>query len=102
MWIGLDRYGLDLFLPYERRNATTAELLRRGHADRIFISQDFCATIDWFPEEAVEGLLAQGLVRDWSMTLVFAQVVPWLREQGVLDDDGFRTIFEDNPRRWLS
>jgi phosphotriesterase-related protein len=102
VWIGLDRYGLDLFLPYERRNATTAELLRRGHADRIFISQDFCATIDWFPEEAVEGLLEQGLVRDWSMTLVFEQVVPWLREEGVLDDDGFRTIFEDNPRRWLS
>jgi phosphotriesterase-related protein len=79
VWIGLDRYGLDLFLPYERRNATTAELLRRGHAERVFISQDFCATIDWFPEEAVEGLLAQGLVRDWSMTLVFEQVVPWLR-----------------------
>jgi len=102
VWIGLDRYGLDLFLPYERRNATTAELLRRGHAEQIFISQDFCATIDWFPEEAVEGLLEQGLVRDWSMTLVFEQVVPWLREQGVLDDDGFRTIFEDNPRRWLT
>ena len=102
VWIGLDRYGLDMFLPYERRNATTAELLRRGHADRILISQDFCATIDWFPPEAVEGLMAQGLVRDWSMTLVFEQVVPWLREQGVLDDDGFRTIFEDNPRRWLS
>ncbi len=103
VWIGLDRYGLNLFLPHDQRNATTAELLRRGHADRFFLSQDFCATIDWFPEEAEEGLISQGLVReDWSMTLVFDEVVPWLREQGVLDDDGFRTIFEDNPLRWLA
>jgi phosphotriesterase-related protein len=86
----------------EKRNATTAELLRRGHADRLFISQDFCATIDWFPPEAVEGLVAQGLVReDWSMTLVFDQVLPWLQEQGVWDDAVFATVFEDNPRRWL-
>jgi phosphotriesterase-related protein len=102
VWIGLDRYGLDLYLPYEKRNATTAELLRRGHADRIFLSQDHCATIDWFPPEAVEGLIAQGLVRDWSMTLVFDQVLPWLREQGVWDDATYATVFEENPRRWLA
>jgi phosphotriesterase-related protein len=103
VWIGLDRYGLDMFLPLEKRNATAAELLRRGHADRIFISQDYCATIDWFPPEAVEGLVAGGLVReDWSMTLVFDQVLPWLREQGVWDDAAFATVFEENPRRWLA
>jgi phosphotriesterase-related protein len=102
VWIGLDRYGLDLYLPLERRNATTAELLRRGYADRIFLSQDFCVTIDWFPQEAVQGLIDQGLVRDWSMTLVFDSVVPWLRAQGVLDEDAFRTIFKENPRRWLA
>jgi phosphotriesterase-related protein len=101
VWIGLDRYGLDLYLPYERRNATTAELLRRGHADRLFLSQDYCATIDWFPAEAVAGLIEAGLVRDWSMTLVFEQVLPWLREQGVWDDATFTTVFEHNPRRWL-
>ena len=103
VWIGLDRYGLDLFLPFEQRNATTAELLRRGHADRIFLSQDFCATIDWFPHEAEEMLFAQGLVReDWSMTLVFDEVLPWLREQGVWDDATFAAVFEENPRRWLA
>jgi phosphotriesterase-related protein len=103
VWIGLDRYGLNLFLPFEQRNATTAELLRRGHAERIFLSQDFCATIDWFPPEGEEMLFAQGLVReDWSMTLVFDQVLPWLREQGVWDDATFAVVFEENPRRWLA
>src|SRR4051794_6831736 len=102
VWIGLDRYGLELYLPMDRRNATFAELLRRGHANRIHVSQDFCATIDWFPEEAVEGLVQAGLVKDWSMTLVFDSVLPWLREQGVLDDDTERTLFVDNPRGWLA
>ncbi len=101
VYVGLDRYGLEMYLPMDRRNATAAELLRRGHADRIFISQDFCATIDWFPPEAAEALAVQGAIRGWSMTLVFDEVVPTLREQGVLDDAAFRTIFEENPARWL-
>ena len=92
-----------MFLPTDRRNATTAELLRRGHAERLLISQDFCATIDWFPPEAQEQLIGGGAVREeWSMVLVFDEVVPWLREQGVLDDAAFQTVFVDNPRRWLT
>src|SRR5205085_8775710 len=41
VFIGMDRYGLEMFLPIDRRNATVAELLRRGYADRMLISQDF-------------------------------------------------------------
>jgi phosphotriesterase-related protein len=103
VWIGLDRYGLDMFLPTDRRNATLTELLARGHADRIFISQDFCATIDWFPEEVEEMLYEQGAARrDWSMTLVFEEILPALRESGAFTDEHFQTIFVENPRRWLS
>jgi phosphotriesterase-related protein len=91
-----------MFLPMDRRNITTAELLRRGHAERLMISQDYCATIDWYPPEAVEAIEASGAVRNWSMTLVFDEVVPALREQEVLDDATFNTIFFENPRRWLT
>jgi len=102
VYVGLDRYGLEMYLPIDRRNATAAELLRRGHAQRLMISQDFCATIDWFPPEAAEIFEANGAIRNWSMTLVFEEVVPALREMGALDDDGFQTIFVENPRRWLA
>jgi phosphotriesterase-related protein len=101
VYVGLDRYGLEMFLPIDKRNATTAELLRRGHAERLIISQDFCATIDWFPPEAAEVFESQGAIRNWSMTLVFDEVVPALREMGVLDDATFETLFVQNPRRWL-
>jgi phosphotriesterase-related protein len=102
VYAGLDRYGLEMYLPMDRRNATTAELLRRGHAERLMISQDFCATIDWFPPEAAEELETSGAIRNWSMTLVFDEVVPSLREQGVMDDATFQTIFVENPKRWLT
>jgi phosphotriesterase-related protein len=102
VYVGLDRYGLEMFLPIDRRNAVAAELLRRGHAERLMISQDFCGSIDWFPPEAGEALEASGAIRNWSMTLVFEEVVPALREQGVMDDAVFETIFTDNPRRWLT
>ena len=102
VYVGLDRYGLEMFLPIDKRNAVTAELLRRGHVERLIISQDYCATIDWYPPEAAETFEGRGAIRNWSMTLVFDEVVPALREQGVLDDAVFDTIFVENPRRWLT
>ena len=102
VYVGLDRYGLEMYLPIDRRNATAAELLRRGHAERLMISQDFCATIDWFPPEAAEVFESNGAIRNWSMTLVFDEVVPALREMGAMDDAAFQSIFVENPRRWLA
>ena len=102
VYVGLDRYGLEMYLPIDKRNATTAELLRRGHADQLMISQDFCATIDWFPAEAADVFESQGAIRNWSMTLVFDEVVPTLRELGAMDDQSFHTIFIENPKRWLT
>jgi phosphotriesterase-related protein len=102
VYVGLDRYGLELYLPMDKRNATAAELLRRGHAERLMFSQDFCATIDWFPEEAVAGLLEAGLIRGWSMTLLFEEVFPHLRSEGVFDDATEATVLVENPRRWLA
>jgi phosphotriesterase-related protein len=102
VYVGLDRYGLEMFLPIDKRIATAAELLRRGHGNRLLISQDFCATIDWFPAQAAETFQSSGAIRNWSMTLVFDEVVPALREQGVLDDEVFETLFVSNPARWLT
>jgi phosphotriesterase-related protein len=102
VYVGLDRYGLEMYLPIDKRNATAAELLRRGHAEKLMISQDFCATIDWFPPEAAEVFEGHGAIRNWSMTLVFDEVVPALREGGAMDDDSFDTVFVQNPKRWLT
>jgi phosphotriesterase-related protein len=102
VYVGLDRYGLEMYQPIAARNATAAELLRRGHRERLMISQDFCASIDWFPAEAAPVFESQGAIRNWSMTLVFDEVVPALRELGVMDEETFQVVFRENPRRWLT
>jgi phosphotriesterase-related protein len=98
-WIGMDRYGLDLFLATEPRNKTVLALLDRGYADRMFLSQDYCSSIDWFPAE-VQDYLKQNEVPDWSMTFLFETVIPELTERGMTDDQ-LTTMLEENPKRWL-
>jgi phosphotriesterase-related protein len=101
VYIGMDRYGLEVFLPFERRNATVTALLERGYADRMFLSQDYCATLDWYPVEMEQQLLEAGAAKDWSMTLVFDQVIPILREAGMTDQQ-LDTMMVENPKRWLT
>jgi phosphotriesterase-related protein len=99
--IGMDRYGLEIFLPIERRNATVLALLERGYADRMMLSQDYCASFDWYPPEAEKQLTDAGAVHNWSMTLVFDEVIPALREGGMTDAQ-LETMMVENPRRWLA
>ncbi len=101
VYIGLDRYGLEIFLPMEKRNATTTELLKRGHAERMFLSQDFVVALDWYPPAMVEQLVTAGMAKDWSMTLLFEQVIPTLKESGMTDEQ-LETMLVANPARWLS
>jgi phosphotriesterase-related protein len=104
VWIGMDRYGIDLFLPTDKRNATVLELLRRGYADRMFLSQDFDIPIaeglDWYPPEMVEQFEASGAATDWSMTFLFEGVIPALK-QGGMTDEQLETMMVENPKRWL-
>jgi phosphotriesterase-related protein len=101
VWIGLDRYGLDLFLPYERRQATAKALLERGYAERMFLSADSVATTDWFPPNVIEQLIAAGAAQDWTIRIVPEKVLPELRESG-LSEDQERTLMVDNAVRWLT
>jgi phosphotriesterase-related protein len=104
VWIGMDRYGIDLFLPTDKRNATVLELLRRGYAERMFLSQDFDIPIaeglDWYPPEMVERFEASGAATDWSMTFLFEGVIPALKEGGMTDEQ-LGTMMVENPKRWL-
>jgi phosphotriesterase-related protein len=99
--VGMDRYGLDLFLPTEKRNATVLALLERGYADRMFLSQDYCASFDWYPPEVVEQFDQAGAATNWSMTFVFDQVIPDLLEAGMTDEQ-LQTMLVENPKRWLA
>jgi phosphotriesterase-related protein len=101
VWIGLDRFGLELFLPFEDRIATALALLDRGYAERMFISADYCATLDWYPVELATAMHQAGMEKGWSMNIVHDKVIPALREGGMTDAQ-LKTMLVDNPRRWLT
>lgn len=100
-YVGLDRYGIEMYLPMDQRNATTLALLERGHVGRMHLSMDSCASIDWFNEETIQALQDQGAVKDWNTTLLHDQVIPVLKEGGMTDEQ-LETMLVDNCRRWLS
>jgi phosphotriesterase-related protein len=99
-WIGMDRYGIDAFLPTEQRQATVLALLEKGHADRMFLSQDWCSTLDWFTPELGEQLKPT-MAPNWSMTFLFEQVIPELKERG-MSDEQLDQMMVENPKRWLA
>ncbi len=101
VWIGMDRYGLEMYLPYENRNRTVLALLERGYADRMFLSADSCGTIDWFPQELIEQMLAAGMAKDWDIRIVHEKVIPDLREGGMTDEQLERMLVA-NPVAWLA
>ena len=76
-------------------------LLEKGYAERMFLSADSCASIDWFPDETVEELMNAGAVKDWTITLLLEQVIPALKERGMTDEQ-LDTMMVENPKRWLS
>jgi phosphotriesterase-related protein len=99
--VGLDRWGIEMYLPYEQRMKVTLELLERGYAERLFLSADSCATIDWFPPEMAAQLLEAGGVKDWNIRTVPERVVPDLREAGVSEEQ-FEQMLVLNAVDWLT
>jgi phosphotriesterase-related protein len=101
VWVGLDRYGLEIFLPYEKRQETAKALLERGHAERIFLSADSCATLDWYPPAAIGQLVQAGMAKDWTIRIVPEKVLPELRESGMTEEQE-RAVMVENAVGWLA
>ncbi|MCK1802125.1 phosphotriesterase-related protein [Nocardia zapadnayensis] len=91
--LGMDRFGLDVLLPFEQRVDTVVELVRRGYADRVVLAHDAACFIDWFDPEAK----AQAVPK-WNYRHISEDVLPALRERGVSDAD-IDTMLAANPRR---
>jgi len=92
-FIGMDRYGQP---AYEQRNALLLELVSRGFADRMFLSQDYCCSIDWYPPD-------HEFYRDkpkWTMTFIVDEVIPDLLAAGVTNEQ-IETMLDRNARRWF-
>jgi phosphotriesterase-related protein len=91
--IGMDRFGVDVILPTEKRVATIAELCRRGWAGSLVLSHDACCHIDWFPKEMIRTIAPR-----WNFRHIPDDVIPALRKAGVAEEH-VRQMTVENPRR---
>ncbi len=90
--LGMDRFGLDVLLPFEERVSTVAAMCERGHADKMILSQDASCFTDWF----APGLREQ-MAPNWHYLHVLADVLPALRERGVSEAQ-VDQMLRENPR----
>ncbi|MED3833098.1 phosphotriesterase [Peribacillus frigoritolerans] len=96
-FIGMDRYGITRVLSTEKRNQTVIELVIRGYANRMFLSQDYCCTTDFHKPEAAK----RAHYPDWSMTFLMDKVIPTLKENGV-SAKHIQMMMVENVKSWIS
>ena len=93
--LGMDRFGLDVLLPFEQRVDTVAQLAAAGYADRMVLAHDAACFIDWFDPEAKRQAVPQ-----WNYRHISDDVLPALRERGVTDEQ-IETMLVGNVRRYF-
>jgi phosphotriesterase-related protein len=92
--LGMDRFGINLDTTFEARADIVVEMCRRGYAGQMVLSQDASCYIDWI-DPGVMALLSQ-----WRYTHIHEEVLPYLREHGVTEEQ-LTTMLVDNPRRYF-
>jgi phosphotriesterase-related protein len=93
--LGMDRFGVDAYLPTEKRVDTVARLCEGGWAKKMVLSHDAGCHMDWFEDDFLRQ--AQP---NWNFLHISKDVLPALRARGVSDEQ-INTMLVDNPRRIL-
>ncbi len=92
-YIGMDRFGLDFFLPDDKRVATIAKLCAMGYAERMVISHDACVYIDTFRPGTMREIAP-----NWHYLHISEHIIPALLEAGVSQVQ-IDLLTRENPRR---
>lgn len=94
--LGMDRFGIDGYLPTEKRVAVVAELCRRGHADQMVLSHDCSCYLDWIP-----GEIPPPNMPNWHYLHISNDVLPMLRAAGVTEAQ-IDQMLVHTPKRFLT
>jgi phosphotriesterase-related protein len=93
--IGMDRFGIDPVLSFDKRVDTVVRLCRKGYAGNMVLSHDAACYMDGAPEETWKTKAP-----NWHFLHISRDVLPALEAGGVTGSQ-IRTMLVDNPRRIL-
>jgi phosphotriesterase-related protein len=91
-FIGMDRFGIDIYLPMEKRVVTIKKMCDLGYAQQMVLSHDVACHFDW-----VDPPLREKIVPNWHYNHIPDDVIPALREAGVTEEQ-ITNMTVDNPR----
>ena len=92
-YVGMDRFGLDNMLPFEKRCDTVAALCRDGYAEKILLAHDASCCLDWIPDPKAWS----EIVPNWHFNHIPDDVIPGLLERGVTEEQ-IDLMLVGNPR----
>jgi len=92
-YIGMDRFGVDIFLPTAQRVATIARMCEMGYAEKMVLSHDAACYFDW-----ADPKLLTSVVPNWHFNHIPDDVIPALRTAGVTEVQ-ITAMTVENPRR---
>jgi phosphotriesterase-related protein len=92
--LGMDRMGITTEVSFEQRCDVVVEMCRRGFAGSMVLSHDASCYLDWV-DPNVRPLLTQ-----WHYLHIEQEVLPYLREHGVPEEQ-ITAMLVDNPRRYF-
>jgi phosphotriesterase-related protein len=90
--IGMDRFGLDNFLPTEKRVEVLARLCAEGYASKMVLSHDANCWSDMISEEGKRRTRPH-----WHYNHISDDILPALRKAGVTEDQLDQMLVR-NPR----
>jgi phosphotriesterase-related protein len=90
--IGMDRFGLEHFLPTEKRVEVLARLCAEGYAPKMVLSHDANCWTDMLSEDAKRRTRPR-----WHYNHIPDDILPALRKAGVTDDQLDQMLVR-NPR----
>src|SRR5258707_1994841 len=90
-YLGMDRFGIDVILPFEERVGIVVTMCERGHADKMVLSHDANCYFDALPEALVPQMAP-----NWHYLHIHNDVIPALKARGVTDEQ-VHTMLVDNP-----
>ncbi|NMN99825.1 phosphotriesterase [Gordonia sp. TBRC 11910] len=94
--LGMDRFGIDVFSPFEDRVNIVATMAAAGYAGQMVLAHDASCYSDFYAEDMIKVALP-----NWKYTHIFDDVLPALRERGVTEEQ-ITTMLVDNPRAYFS
>ncbi|HVP06109.1 MAG TPA: phosphotriesterase-related protein [Dehalococcoidia bacterium] len=92
-FIGMDRFGIDIFLPTANRVATIARMCEMGYAGQMVLSHDAACHFGW-----ADKTLIGTVVPNWHFNHIPDDVLPALKAAGVTDEQ-ITAMTVDNPRK---